>query len=377
MEQAGIIITFPAHSLKLTAEELILRDTSSDPEIIQKVADICKWWLESQLPMEITTSGSTGTPRKISFERTEIIGSIQLTVQALNLRSGMNCLLALDPGFIGGRMMILRSLEIGMNLICLQASSNPLKDINQPIDFTALVPLQLETILADSSLHSRLNSIQTILIGGAPMSHKLRKSAEQLETDIFLSFGMTETLSHIALQKIKPGSQFFKVLKGISISKDNRGCLIINTPTLKSAPIITNDLVDLTATDEFRWLGRYDRVINSGGIKISPEKLESYSEEIILSVLKSGDFFYSSIEDNRLGQKVVLILVRNIQPSNSDLEKMISDLRKKLSAFEFPKEILWVRENEKSAGGKTDRAKTLEKGKRIWLSGESANSLPE
>lgn len=366
MERAGTILTFPAHSLRLTAEELAFRNTSDDPELVQKVAAVCSWWLDSQLPMEITTSGSTGIPKKITFQRSSVVASVHMTAKALNLRPGMNCLLALDPGFIGGRMMILRSLEVGMNLFCVQPASNPLKNLDQTIDFAALVPLQLETILNECITLPHLNSISNILVGGAPMSKSLRQNAEKAHTNIFLSFGMTETLSHIALQKLKPGSETFKVLEGIRVSQDDRGCLVIDAPALNSAPIVTNDLVDLITGDEFRWRGRFDRVINSGGFKISPEILEACTEEIILSHIKCSEFYFTSIDDNRLGQKLILVLISPIQPSYSDLEKIISELRKNLSAFEIPKMIFWSGQGEKTAGGKTNQKETLEKGVCIW-----------
>ena len=364
----AITLSFPDHSRKFDIQELILRDTSGDSEYIQKVASVCKWWMDTALPMEITTSGSTGEPKKICFERSAILESINMSSKALGLKAGMNALLALDPSFIGGRMMILRCIEIGMNLICLPPSSNPLKDLNETIDFASFVPLQLETMVADHYLKNRLNSIKTILVGGAPMSQSLRKKTEQLTTAVYLSFGMTETLSHIALQKIEPDEENFKVLDGIQISIDERGCLVIHASHLNEEKIITNDLVELTGPDTFKWIGRFDRVINSGGIKLSPEVLESKSEELIKSIFSGDGFFFSSVKDDRLGDRLVLILISMTIPSSEEIEKIVSVLRLKLGTYEMPKAIFLARAFEKTSGGKLDRKNTLAKANCVWQS---------
>ncbi len=238
----------------------------------------CEKWLSGQESFTLQTSGSTGTPKQINVTRDQLKSSAHLTAKAIGLQKNDTSLICLDTRYIAGIMMIVRSLETSMNMIIVEPSSNPLEKVEEDdtIDFTALVPLQLETILK-SPQREKLNKIKNTLIGGAALNPKTIKELEGLPCSFFATYGMTETLSHIALQKLngKNAQDFFEVLPGITITKDERGCLVINAPHISVDPVITNDLVELFGSSQFRWLGRVDTIINTGGVKVIPEKIEA------------------------------------------------------------------------------------------------------
>ena len=366
MKQKSVVFDFPTESIQLTLRELLDRNTSSDADVIKNVSSICKWWCETNKPLEISTSGSTGHPKNILFERTAIKGSIDLTAQAFGLREGMTALLAIDPSFVGGKMMIIRCIEIGMKVICFAPVSNPMLFLNQRVDFAPLVPLQVNTIIQHPDTADKIGLLKIILIGGAPLSPVLRSKIEQIHSNTYLGFGMTETLSHIALQKIETGQNYFKTLPGISIGTDERGCLFIEATHLGKIRIQSNDLVEIKNDNQFHWIGRYDRVINSGGIKLFPEVMEEKAGVVIETLNNINGFYFCPLEDHRLGQKVVLVLTGSKKPEVDDLKNMLELLKAQLERYEFPKAIYWSNETIKNQGGKLDRKKTLEQANCIW-----------
>ena len=362
------VLLFPTAGLTISALDLINRPTAHDPEIVRKVAEVCSWWFQKQDELEITTSGSTGKPKVFTFSREAIKASIKRTATALNLKKGSTALLALDPSFIGGKMMILRALEEGLNLVCVPPSSNPLKLVSQqqPIDFAAFVPLQVEAILNDEETKEKFHHITSVIIGGATLHFSLRKKLESISAQTYLTFGMTETLSHIALMRISPENNSYTVLPEIKIEQDSRGCLVIDVPKISSSPIQTNDLVEIIDEHHFRWLGRMDNIINSGGLKFNPEILESRAEESIRTYFKNGSFMFTSLPDERLGNRIVLLIFDCPRPNFEDCLKITKALEGCLDPYERPKEIRWSKSQEKNPGGKLDRKLTLASSLKLW-----------
>jgi O-succinylbenzoic acid--CoA ligase len=197
-----------------------------------------------------------------------------------------------------------------MKIILKEPTSNPLENLdpNRTVDFVALVPLQLQTML-EQNLAGRLNKIKTIIVGGATISDKLGNHvSSQITTDVYETYGMTETLSHIALRKINSSNdKAFQVLPGINVSTDDRNCLVIGTRFL-AEKIVTNDIVELVSPTSFRWLGRWDNVINSGGIKIIPEPLEQRVAVIFTRLNIERRFFIGALPDDRFGEKMTLFI---------------------------------------------------------------------
>src|SRR5690606_934968 len=189
--------------------------------------------------------------------------SAQMTGEFFGLKEGMSALLCMPVNFIAGKMMIVRAIELKLKLFLEEPRSKIL--LKKSIDFVPMTPMQVE-----NSFDS-LEKIKVLVIGGAPLSDTLRARLLKLSTRSFESYGMTETITHIGLKEIS--EEFFTTLKGVSVRKDNRDCLVIQTPYFEEE-IITNDIVELKNKSEFKWLGRFDNVINSGGIKLFPEQIE-------------------------------------------------------------------------------------------------------
>lgn len=284
--------------------------------------------------------------------------SAQLTIEALRLKQEMTSLICLDTKYIAGKMMLVRSLLNAMNIIAVEPDANPLKKTNQKIDFAAFVPYQAEKIL-DESLE-QLNQLQCAIIGGAAVSIGLRGEMQSTTCPLYATYGMTETVSHIALQKLNgiDAQDFFQTQPGIKIDLDERGCLTIQANYLGKKPVITNDLVEIHTPTTFRWLGRIDNVINTGGIKVSPEKVESVFESLFYKRNLPNRLFVSSVSHLQLGQQVVLI-VQGESLSNEAQQSLLKDASALLGKFEIPKRIFFTKKFIETLTGKIDRKETM------------------
>jgi O-succinylbenzoic acid--CoA ligase len=232
-------------------------------------------------------------------------------------------------------------------------------DKKMQIDFIALVPLQVETIL-HSPNRNQFEKITSILIGGAALNQRTIHELKSLSCTCYATYGMTETLSHIALQKLNgsDAQDHFEALSGITLSKDDRGCLVIHAPHISDQPIVTNDLVELTTPATFRWLGRVDNIINTGGVKVIPEKIEASIELIFDDLTISRRFFVTALPDPILGQSVTLILEGDALPFPIEelLQKKLMELTDR---YERPKSIHYVPEFVNTETGKINKVKTI------------------
>lgn len=298
-------------------------------------------WYSTNIEMDLKTSGSTGKPKSIYVKKDWMQNSAELTRKTFGLKKGDSALLCMPMKYVAGKMMVVRALELGLDLKVVEPSSNPLKYMDEIIDFAAMVPFQLENSLND------LDQVKTLIVGGGQVSQQLIEKLQKISTQIFETYGMTETLTHVAIKPLNgPNiSDLFRALDGIRFEKDDRGCLAIHASALNPVPIVTNDLVELIDENSFRWLGRFDNVINSGGIKIIPEVVEAK----LLSIIPNNRFFINGESDESLGEKVVLVVEGNvIEISFDSLEK-----------FEKPKEIYFISEFLETESGKIRRGETL------------------
>lgn len=317
----------------------------------------CRAWLSGQQHFIIHTSGSTGAPKEIQLEREAMKASAQMTIRALQLKPSETSLVCLDTQYIAGQMMLVRSLQNKMSMVAIEPTANPFKDINQPVDFVALVPYQLETILDQSP--EKLSQVRCALVGGAGVSQFLQKKISRSKCAVYATYGMTETISHIALQRLNGDhpQDYFEALDQVRLRLDERGCLSIRTPYL-SSEIITNDLVELIDEKKFRWLGRIDHVINSGGVKIIPEKVEMVFEKILQSLLISNRFFIAGLPDKKWGQRVV-VFMEGSSISDEDQHKMIEIASQKLGKYEVPQEFIFIHKFTEAANGKINRREVV------------------
>lgn len=281
-----------------------------------------------------------------------------MTTDRLGLVEGDRALICLNTELIAGKMMLVRGLETGMEMFVIPPSSNPLKEIpdEAALDFTALVPYQLETILKQSPQKTHiLNRMKAIIVGGAPVSASLEESIQKLKVPVYLTFGMTETVSHIALRRLNGDqrSEYFHTLDGITVRTDERGCLIIDY-LMNSAPIVTNDLVEIAGSNSFRWLGRIDHVINSGGIKIHPEKTERQIEEVCSLQGIDKRFFITGFPDLEFGEVAALVI--EDQPwGMAETSSFLEEVKKRLHKYEVPKHLFFVPQFKETPSGKVDR----------------------
>jgi O-succinylbenzoic acid--CoA ligase len=302
-------------------------------------------WLNDSKTIDLKTSGSTGTPKIIKIKKQAMVNSAIATGLYFNLKPGNSALLCLPAHYIAGKMMLVRALVLGLEIDSITPKSNLDINLEKHYHFAAMVPLQLEKNL------SNLKLIEKLIVGGAKVSSALNAKLQNLDTAVFETYGMTETVSHIAVKQLndKTNSKTFKVLPNVKVALDDRSCLIIEAPLVSEAKIITNDIVKMHSSSEFEWLGRMDNVINSGGIKVFPEQVENS-----LSGKINNRFFIASEADKTLGSRVILI----IEGVNV---KFNTSVFNHLNTYSKPKAVYYVDEFVLTDSGKIKRTETLNK----------------
>lgn len=320
----------------------------------------CRDWLRGRENFELKTSGSTGPPKGISIHRGQMISSAKATGAFFDMQPGQNLLCCLNTSMIGGKMMLVRAMEWDCLLDLVESSSNPLLGFpaEKRFDFAAMVPLQLEACLENKKTRPLLDRINKLIIGGAPISPSLRKQALSLNANIYQTYGMTETVSHIALANIKSsGPLVYQTLPGVRIRQNDDQRLQIAAPMVHEEWLLTNDRVEILSDSSFIWKGRADFTINSGGLKIQPEEVEEKINETIHQIFPNVRFFIGSREDAKLGQKMILILEDKGNRSARQ-EKLLSLLRDLLPKYHNPKEIYFVYPFVETPSGKVNRKET-------------------
>jgi O-succinylbenzoic acid--CoA ligase len=285
----------------------------------EELDTLIKEWKSSALTMSARTSGSTGEPKTIEIHKQYMQNSAELTARYFSIAAHSNVLLALPLTFIAGKMMVIRSIVNDWNLIITDCTSNPhLPDSD--LKFAAFTPMQAEHLV--ETQFDRFNQIETVILGGGAISNSLFLKLKKCRNRVFATYGMTETITHVAACELKNQneSQVFEALPGVEFHQDERGCLCIKAAHLGGALFITNDLVELKDSKHFLYLGRFDNVINSAGLKIFPERIEVEIEEII-----NAPFYVTFTEDEILGQKVVVMIEGD--------ESNFSDVLKKLDSY--------------------------------------------
>ena len=259
-------------------------------------------WLNDDDSIKVETSGSTGDSKKIKISKEHMVNSARATGHHFNQGEKTSALLCLSANFIAGKMMLVRAMVLGWDLHIVAPSKDALTEYDNDYDFVAMVPYQLYHAIPD------LKKVKKLIVGGGPVSKELAEMLRDIPTEIYATYGMTETISHIAARKINGvgRTDIYEALPNVKLSTDARGCLAIYAPGIAEKVIITNDIVDLVSPSRFRWLGRYDNVINSGGYKIHPEVVEGK----LASFIKLP-FIIASEKDEELGERVILIIENN------------------------------------------------------------------
>jgi len=226
-------------------------------------------------------------------------------------------------------------------------------------DFAAFVPLQMSAMLA-AGRAPRLNKMRAILVGGAGVAPSLLHQIEQLTVPVYLTYGMTETASHMALRRLNgpEASPHYRVLPGLHLGQDERGCLTVRGDVTDDALIVTNDRIELLDKHTFDWLGRVDFVLNSGGVKVQAEKVELVLDVALAEVGESRRAFVAGRPDERLGQAITAYLEGpSLAPATE--ARVLDLLRARLGQYEVPRALVYVPAFQTTASGKLDRAATL------------------
>jgi O-succinylbenzoic acid--CoA ligase len=332
------------------------RDKLQDPHYANwdksLLAFIAEWYDDNDF-VTIHTSGSTGPPEPVKIKKKRLVNSARMTLDYLKLKEGDRALLCLPSDYIAGKMMIVRSLVGNLNLTAIEPRGNPLENIEDGFDFAAMIPLQVHNILNNPHGEKKIESIRKLIIGGGAIPAPLEERLKELNTEVFSTYGMTETVSHIALRRLngEKHSSYYTTMPGVTINKDAKGCLIVNAPDIADNPVKTRDIVRIFYKNKFKILGRLDNVINSGGIKYYPEIIERKIEEFI-----SNRFIISSVPDVRLGDKIVLI-IETSDPRKYESPDFKNYVNGKLPVFERPKDLLFLEHFPETGNSKVQRKK--------------------
>ena len=304
------------------------------------VGDFLLDWFDSKDYIEMQTSGTTGKAKIITVSKQAMVESALATGDFFELQPGNKALHCLPVKYVAGKMMLVRAMILGLDLEFVAPSSHPLRHNEIDFDFVAMVPLQAQNSLTE------LKKVKKMIVGGAAINKNLEKQLLKLPTQVFETYGMTETITHIAARKL--GEKAFTVLPGVTISYDNRNCLVIHAPRISDDVIITNDIVESVNENQFVFLGRMDNVINSGGIKLIPEQIE---EKLAHKIHQR--FFITSKPDSELGEKVILV----IEGDKQDLGEAIFE---ELDKYEKPKELVFIPKFKETGSGKVMRKETMQ-----------------
>lgn len=342
--------TLQINGQELQGSELVDYTLNSSSDQLKYLGQFMQEWLNENEYISVQSSGSTGSPKKIKVLKTQMLASAQATAGFFNFKEGQTALLALPMHYIAGKMMVVRALYSGLNLILLEPSTHPFEQLNpkQKIDFAPFTPMQLDGV-------KDTLSIRTILLGGGPVSKSQEAALQNVSAEIYHGYGMTETLSHIALRKVNgpDADQIYRALPQVFFEQDKRDCLVATVPFLKEK-VITNDVIQLIDRQSFIWQSRFDHVINSGGIKLFPEKIESQISHFIETA-----FFVFGMADEVLGQRLCLF-IEGEHPSPAHLKILQSQIQQVLKGAEKPKHIYFILSFSRTASGKIQRAQTVD-----------------
>lgn len=302
-----------------------------------------EWFSDSPL-LKVQTSGSTGTPKEMFVEKERMMQSAVLTCSFLDLQKGDTALLCMPLKYIAGKMVLVRALVAQLDLYPIAPSGNPLKNIDIPFLFAAMIPMQVYNSLQTITEKERLSNIHSLIIGGGAIDAQMAESLKSFPNSIYSTYGMTETLSHIALRKLngKDASEYYTPFPSVNLSLSDDNALIIDAPLVSKEILYTNDIAEISIDGSFRIIGRKDNIINSGGVKIQIEEVEKLLEPII-----SCPFAITSAPDPKFGEIVVLAVEGEVDENS---------IHQSLPEYYIPKRIILIDKLPLTETGKISRA---------------------
>ncbi len=312
--------------------------------------DFLRMWHDGQPELTVFTSGSTGKPKKMRVEKERMVNSARMTLSFLGLERGQTALLCMPLDFIAGKMMVVRAEVGGLRLISVPPSGHPMSHpeaISQPVDFAAMVPLQVYNSLQVEEERRRLMNVRHLIIGGGAVDTHLARQLHSFPHAVWSTYGMTETLSHIAMRRISgpEASEWYSPLPGVRVWANEEDCLVVETPAVSRELIVTNDIVEMHSDGRrFKVRGRKDHVICCGGVKIQAEEVERLLEPYL-----SQPFLITKAKDEKFGEIPVMMVEG--EPV-STLKEIFDNV---LPKYWIPKKVVCVRQLPRTATGKLKR----------------------
>jgi O-succinylbenzoic acid--CoA ligase len=304
-------------------------------------------WLNNNNYISVPTSGSTGVPKKINILKAHTVNSAIATGTFFELPSETRALLCLPASYIAGKMMLVRAIILGWDLYIKAPEKDAITQYDRDYDFVAMVPYQVHYSLKS------LNKIKKLIIGGGAISVDLNDQLQHVDTEVFATYGMTETITHIAVRRINglAKSDYYNALPNVKFSLDKRDCLVIEASEVSDDKVVTNDLVKIISPSSFQYLGRIDNVVNSGGVKLFPEQIEAKLAKFI-----DVQFIIASEKNQTLGEQLILIL----EEDSSELIPDIKTAFSTLSNYERPKKVYSFSKFPFTETGKIKRSELLD-----------------
>ena len=317
-------------------------------EFLQDLEAFLQEWQNDEPMVWVHTSGSTGTPKPMQVEKERMRASARLTCSFLGLKEGDSALLCMPLQYIAGKMVVVRSLVAGLKLLPVTPCGHPLKDLTEIPTFAAMIPMQVYNTLQVPEERAKLVEIKHLIIGGGAIDDALGRELKMFPNHVWSTYGMTETLSHIALRRLNgtEASHWYTPFENVRIRLSEENTLIIHAPSVCAEELTTNDIAEINDEGKFRILGRKDNTINSGGVKIQIEQVEAALKEHL-----HISFQITAAPDTKFGEVVVLLY--NKMGEESVIKSICEE---KLPPYWVPKKYMQVDELPLTGTGKPDRA---------------------
>ena len=313
------------------------------------LANFLTEWFDEKTTLKVHTSGSTGTPKELFVEKQRMLNSARATINFLGLKKGDTALLCMPLPYIAGKMVVVRALTAELNLLLVTPCGHPLHAISQIPTFAAMTPMQVFNSLEVPEEREILMQIEHLIIGGGAIDSKMAEVLHTFPRNVWSTYGMTETLSHIALRRLSgtAASHWYTPFEGVTLSLSKENTLVIDAPNVCPEILQTNDIVTFNELGQFRILGRKDNTINTGGIKVQIEEVEAKLHDLL-----TFPFLITSAPDPKFGEHIVLLAEGNYPP-----EEVLQKAFAHLPTYWRPKTTVIVDQLPLTGTGKPDRAK--------------------
>ena len=317
-------------------------------EFLQDLEAFLQEWHNDEPTVWVHTSGSTGTPKPMQVEKERMMASARLTCSFLGLKEGDSALLCMPLQYIAGKMVVVRSLVAGLKLVPIAPCGHPLKDLKEAPTFAAMIPMQVYNTLQEPEECEKLMGIKHLIIGGGAIDDALGKALKDFPNHVWSTYGMTETLSHIALRRLNgaEASEWYTPFDNVRIRLSEEGTLIIHAPNVCAEELITNDIAEINQEGKFRIIGRKDNTINSGGVKLQIEQVEAALKEHL-------DFPFQITARKNVKFGEIVVLLYNKVEDEAFIRQVCEST---LPTYWVPKVYIGVDELPMTGTGKPDRA---------------------